>query len=132
AAVATSSFAMLEGTFLYFPSHNVPGSDLEPWQANGQVIGYAHVVAVPKRVWLMFHGNGGQASQRGYIRDSLPATDAVFIMEYPGYGLRAGTPSMQSINTAALEAYADLLRRYPKAPIAIMGESLGSGPASFI
>src|ERR1041385_4584210 len=116
----TPSFAMLEGSFLYFPSHVAPGSDLQSWTANGQGIGYARPVSNPKRVWLMFHGNAGQASQRGYICESLPVTDAVFIMEYPGYGQRAGTPSMQAINTAALAAYAELTRTYPQIPIGVV------------
>jgi pimeloyl-ACP methyl ester carboxylesterase len=83
-------------------------------------------------VWLMFHGNAGQASDRGYVRGSLRDTDAVFIVEYPGYGQREGSPSMESINAAAVEAYALLRTLYPGVPIGVIGESLGSGPASYL
>ena len=124
--------AMLEGTFLYFPTHSAAGSDLQEWRAGGKLIGYSSPVASPKMVWLMFHGNAGQASDRGYVRGSLRDTDAVFIMEYPGYGQREGAPSMQSINAAAAEAYALLRTLYPGVPIGVIGESLGSGPASYL
>lgn len=131
-AMANPLFAMFEGSLLYFPSHAAPGSDLQEWSADGKFMGYSHTVAAPRMVWLMFHGNAGQASQRGYIRASLPATDSVFVMEYPGYGRKDGSPSMKSINAAATEAYAALVRLYPGVPIGVIGESLGSGPASFL
>jgi pimeloyl-ACP methyl ester carboxylesterase len=78
------------------------------------------------------HGNAGQASQRGYIADCLPGTDSVYVLEYPGYGKRAGTPSLASINAAATAAYAALRREHPSWQIAVLGESLGSGPAAYL
>jgi hypothetical protein len=39
---------------------------------------------------------------------------------------------MQSINAAAVEAYALLRTLYPGVPIGVIGESLGSGPASYL
>ena len=121
--------AMLESTFLYFPTHSAAETDLKEWRASGKLIGYSSPVDSPRMVWLMFHGNAGQASDRGYIRQNMADNDAVFIMEYPGYGLREGTPSMESINTAAMEAYALLRTMYPGIPLGVIGESLGSGPA---
>ena len=124
--------ALLEGSFLYFPSHETAQSGLVPWIVDGQLIGYARTVASPHRVWLVCHGNAGQASQRGYIADCLPATDSVYLLEYPGYGHRAGTPSMSSINAAAVAAYAALLREHPSGQIAVLSESLGSGPVAYL
>ena len=124
--------AMLESTFLYFPTHSDAGTDLREWRVDGKLIGYSFPVASPKMVWLMFHGNAGQARDRGYVRRSLPSSDAVYIVEYPGYGQREGAPSMQSINAAAVEAYALLRTLYPGVPIGVIGESLGSGPASYL
>jgi len=128
----TSLSAMLEGTFLYFPTHSAAGSDLQEWRAGGKLIGCSSAVNSPRMAWLMFHGNAGQASDRGYVRRSLPNADAVFIVEYPGYGRREGSPSMESINAAAVEAYALLRTLYPGVPIGVIGESLGSGPASYL
>jgi hypothetical protein len=124
--------AMLESTFLYFPTHSEAGTYLQEWRAGGKLIGYSSPVASPRMVWLMFHGNAGQASDRGYVRGSLPDADALFILEYPGYGQREGAPSMASINAAAVEAYAVLRALFPGVPIGVIGESLGSGPASYL
>ena len=35
-AVGSPLFAMLEGSFLYFPSHAAPGSDLQAWRVESQ------------------------------------------------------------------------------------------------
>lgn len=124
--------AMLEGSSLYFPTHSPAGPGLQAWRVGDALIGFSAAVPSPRTVWLMFHGNAGQAGDRGYIRESLPEGAAVFIMEYPGYGLREGSPSMASINAAAVEAYGLLRKRYPGVPIGVIGESLGSGPASYL
>ena len=123
---------MLESSFLYFPTHATEKTDLANWVVDGLTIGFSRKVDSPKMVWLVFHGNAGQASQRGYIAGCLPSTDAVYVMEYPGYGSRAGTPSMNSINAAAAAAYAALRREYAASKIGVLSESLGSGPASYL
>jgi len=51
------------------------------------------------------------------------------VLEYPGYGSREGSPSLESINRAASEAYQLLRARNPNTPVCVLGESLGSGPA---
>lgn len=124
--------AMLEDTFLYFPSHTENQSPLTEWKIDGKLAGYARIVEKPRSVWLILHGNAGQASNRQYIVDILPADTSAYIMEYPGYGLRPGKPSMQTINAAAREAYADLRARHPSLQFGVIGESLGSGAASFL
>jgi uncharacterized protein len=126
------SFAMFEESLLYYPSHSKEKSDLKEWVVDEKIIGFCKTVESPKMVWLVFHGNAGQASNRGYIADCLPKSDSVYVMEYPGYGRRDGAPSMQSINLAASQAYEILRRTYPSHRIGVLGESLGSGPASFI
>jgi len=62
--------------------------------------------------------------------DHFSARDAVFILEYPGYGMRPGTPSRASFDAAALVGYQALRTRYPGRPVCVVAESLGSGPAS--
>lgn len=90
---------------MYFPTHGTPTSRLSPWFVGGAIFGYARENEAPARVWLMLHGNGGQAAHRDYILSCVPDADAVFVLEYPGYGVRPGAPSRHSIDDAALMAY---------------------------
>jgi pimeloyl-ACP methyl ester carboxylesterase len=129
---ASRSSAMLESSFLYFPSHSADTHGLTAWRIDDRLIGYAHLAPAPKRIWLMCHGNGGQASQRDYVLGSLPPGDSLYILEYPGYGERPGKPSMRAINAAALEAFHALKKLHPTLPLGIIGESLGSGPSSYL
>lgn len=119
-------------SLLYFPSHYNGPSDLAAWVVDGEVIGYCREVVSPKAVWLMLHGNGGQASQRSYVLDHVSSADAFYVVEYPGYGLRAGSPSTATIDAAAEQALRVLQKRYSQASIQVIGESLGSGPACYL
>ena len=96
----------IERSLLFFPSHRTGSPGLTPWMTNGTLIGFSRTVASPKAVWLMLHGNAGQAADRAYALPHFPADDSVFILEYPGYGSREGTPSSASFNAAAMEAKA--------------------------
>jgi len=124
--------ASIQRKLLYFPSHDHGSNGLSEWRFEDQLIGFAREVPSPKNVWLMLHGNGGQASDRAFALSNFSANDSVFIMEYPGYGTRFGEPSMLSINDAARQAYASLRARFPNLPICVVGESLGTGPASIL
>lgn len=79
----------------------------------------------------MMHGNAGQAGDREYVLSRLSDQDSLYVLEYPGYGLREGSPSLKSMNQAAAEAYHILRLRNPgtNTPICVLGESIGSGPA---
>lgn len=129
---APTAHAMLENTFLYFPSHEPNRSRLTDWRIDNELIGCARIVEKPRAVWLICHGNAGQAADRQYIVDVLPADTCAYILEYPGYGLRPGKSSMASINEAARSAYTLLRATYPSTPLGVFGESLGSGPASHL
>ncbi len=96
------------------------------------MLGYVREANAPAAIWLMLHGNAGQASDRKYALPCFPAGDTVYIVEYPGYGLRPGTPSKPSMNAAAEEAYRELRKLYPGKPICVLGESIGSGPAAHL
>lgn len=124
--------ALFQRKLLYIPSHDKLNNGLNEWIINGQLIGYVRPVTSPKTVWLFMHGNAGQAADRIYVLPSFPATDAVFILEYPGYGARSGSPSQTSFNTAAQQAYELLKKQYPQTPVCIAAESIGSGPASYL
>lgn len=122
----------IERKLLFYPTHHSHNNSLTPWIRNNETIGYARKAASPENVWLMLHGNAGQASDRLYAVPCFSGKDSVFIMEYPGYGSREGTPSKESFNQAAREAYLFLRETYPDIPVCVAGESIGSGPAAFL
>lgn len=115
---------------LYYPSHRSEANGLAPWTIGGRLVGYARIVDHPKNVWLFTHGNAGQAADRVYALHCFSDADSVFILEYPGYGNREGSPGKASFNAAAEEAYRWLRKTYPNTPVCVVGESIGSGPAS--
>jgi pimeloyl-ACP methyl ester carboxylesterase len=115
---------------LFYPTHEPEDPALTPWMQDGSLIGFARTVPDPENVWLMLHGNGGQASHRGYMLDHLPARDALYVLEYPGFGSRPGTPSRASFDAAALSAYQALRAQFPGKPVCVLTESIGSGPGS--
>lgn len=117
---------------LFYPSNHANANGFARWVHEGSTIGYAREVASPANVWLFLHGNGGQAADRAYAMHAFDERDAVYILEYPGYGERAGKPSRRAFDEAAREGYAALRARFPGKPICILGESLGSGPASVL
>jgi hypothetical protein len=55
--------------------------------------------------------------------------DSLYVLEYPGYGAREGSPCLESMDQAASEAYQILRSQYTNTPVCVLGESLGSGPA---
>lgn len=121
--------AVMQRKLLFFPSHHHLDTGLTAWKKEGRIIGYSRQVPAPQNVWLMLHGNAGQAADRAYAIPSFSARDSVFILEYPGYGAREGKPSKTSLDAAAAEAFLLLRNTFPKTPICVMAESIGSGPA---
>ena len=97
-----------------------PASQIIGWKipANGTATGSV----------LIVHGNAGSATDRDYIAQPIheAATVDVFVLEYPGYGARPGSPSQASLVAAAEEAFQLLPTNSPRY---VVGESLGTGPA---
>jgi uncharacterized protein len=122
--------AVFQRRLLYYPSHHGGSGGLTEWRGNGRLIGYAREVASPKVVWLMMHGNAGEAGDRSYALPSFSSDDSVFFVEYPGYGARPGSPSKKAFNAAAKEGYELLRARFPDRPVCAVGESIGTGPAA--
>jgi pimeloyl-ACP methyl ester carboxylesterase len=123
---------IIQRKLLFYPSHHANANGFTRWEHDGQTIGYVREAADPKNVWMLLHGNGGQAADRQYAMYAFDRNDSVFILEYPGFGGRTGTPSRRSIDAAARAGYADLRARFPGRPVCVAGESLGSGPASVL
>jgi len=124
--------ALRQRQMVFFPSHTEEDAGLAAWRIDGEWVGLARVPRQPKAVWLLLHGNGGQASDRSDALGCFDADDAVYLLEYPGYGPRPGSPSRRAIDAAAEQAYLELRRRHPGLAVGVAGESLGSGPAAFL
>ena len=80
---------------------------------------------------LITHGNACCAFECGHYADAIQQTGAfdVFILEYPGYENRPGSPSERSLYAAADEA----LQLLPtNRPTYLVGESLGTGVATYL
>jgi uncharacterized protein len=123
---------LAQRSLLYYPTHRVVDSVMEPWRVDGEYWGQVREVANPTGVWLVLHGNGGQAAHRDYLLDQVAPHVAVYVLEYPGYGDRLGRTNQESINEAAATAWQQLRLEHPTLPIGVIGESIGSGPASWL
>jgi uncharacterized protein len=80
---------------------------------------------------LIVYGNGGCATCCSRYADAIQKIAAfdVFILEYPGYADRTGSPSQDSFFRSADEA----IQSVPtNAPVYLLGESLGTGVASYL
>ncbi len=109
-------------------------SGFQPWRnQKGEFIGWFRSCqsGAPKRALLLFHGNAGCAPDWFGHADALQATDSVdvYILEFPGYGGRSGSPSESSLLKAGEEG---LLSITNQCRIYVMGESLGTGVATYV
>jgi pimeloyl-ACP methyl ester carboxylesterase len=100
---------------------------------SGDTIGWQLPAArLADRAVLVVHGNAGSAIHRDYfarpIRAAAAAAD-VFILEYPGYGVRGGSPGRDTFLAAAEEAF-DVIPS--PTPVFVVGESLGCGVATHL
>jgi len=135
-------FAVLQRRMIYFPTRAAESALLaeavrvgaEPWRAeSGALIGWiVRARSQPARCRvLVFHGNAGLALHRTYYADGFgPGMDAdVHLLEYPGYGARAGSPGEAALLDAGEKALRQLTREAPS-PVILVGESIGSGVAA--
>jgi uncharacterized protein len=127
----------LQRRLQYFPTHRDlegKGDDLfRPWRDRaGNFLGYVREGRAPTRVVMLFHGNGGEALDREWIAELAPDKDLVLILpEYPGYGGKTGSYSERSLYEAAEKAYDEAAAQW-KLPITVIGESLGTGVATYL
>lgn len=134
-AAATLLAYAFQRSLIYYPAHArletltplAEREDLLAWRdAEQRFIGWRTRTGQGIPV-LMLHGNAGHALHRSdtvaRLRDAGVASP-IYILEYPGYGARPGTPTEENLVAAATDAI-DLLGR----PIILLGESLGSGVA---
>jgi len=136
------AMTLWQRSFLYFPtviapaqvSHMAQDAGLERWtNAVGQPIGFKRRSPVqPARgSVLIAYGNGSTAIGSAHYADDIQkaAPLDVFILEYPGYEDRPGSPSQASLFRAAGDGF----RMLPtNQPVYLVGESLGSGVTSYL
>jgi uncharacterized protein len=130
--------AAFQRRLIYFPRVIPPslavqaGAELGfvPWRnPAGQIIGWKlPASSTPTANVLIIHGNAGCALDRGYLAGPIhdAASVDVYILEYPGYGARAGSPSKLSLLAAGEEALGLLTNGLP---CYLVGESIGTGVA---
>jgi len=131
----------LQRGMIYFPTRLAPNqaeqiaaeNGFVPWRNKaGQIIGWELPAGAPSAVAvLIVHGNAGWACDRGYLAKPIHAAAPVkvFILEYPGYGAREGSPSERSLLAAADEAFLMLTN---ETQIYLVSESLGAGVAAHL
>jgi uncharacterized protein len=134
--------AAYQRRFIYFPPSFRPeqvdqkaqSARLERWrEPGGRTIGMMRLSArqpAAGRV-LLVYGNGSCATGCAHYADVIQDVAAldVFILEYPGYADRPGSPSQRSLFDAAEEAFQLLATN---GPVYVVGESLGTGVASYL
>lgn len=135
-------FWVTQRYYIYLPTHTATAearSELsdayaEEWStADGQYIGIKRLSPGAEVNYLVFHGNAGEALHRTYFTEllthiSLPGN--VFVMEYPGYGRRDGSPSKKEFFSAA-DGALSVVETTNELPIIVVGESVGSGVAAY-
>jgi pimeloyl-ACP methyl ester carboxylesterase len=134
--------ASFQRRLIYFPSVFTPervdqmaqAANLERWtNSSGQSIGMKRLS--PKQpadgIVLITYGNGSSATGSAHYADDIQNIAAfdVFILEYPGYEDRPGSPSQKNLFDAADDAFQMLPTNKP---VYLVGESLGSGVASHL
>ncbi len=85
-----------------------------------------------QKVFLLSHGNGGNAQGRVLLAAALLCTNVnVLAYDYQGYGQSDGEPSIKGIASDGLAAYDFTTKQlhYKPDQIILYGESIGSGVA---
>ncbi len=124
-------------SLLYLPSKSgltteqADALSLKKWPDDIHYRGYLHEPTDAQRTIVIFHGNAGEAAHRSYYLDTLAATHArIILVEYPGYGQRAGSPSEELLVNDAKTTLELAANAFPDEPLLIIGESMGAGVAS--
>ncbi|TAK91641.1 MAG: alpha/beta hydrolase [Verrucomicrobia bacterium] len=139
--VVCLSACAFQRRLIYFPTKLIASAaeqaaaqnGFSPWRNQaGQIIGWKMTVKVASTgSVLVIHGNAGCAIDRSYlaepIHEALPLD--VHVLEFPGYGARAGSPNMTSILVAAEEAFGQLPQ---DKPVYLVSESIGAGAAAHL
>ena len=139
---------LLQRRLLYFPERLDEAAALRfaadvgavPWRTGDTAHGWRFPRPDAQAILLAFHGNAGMALERAYMAQALgAAVDSpgsagrfeVRVVEYPGFGARAGDPSETSFFSAAEAAFDAAVAESQDTPrpVFVLGESIGTGAA---
>jgi len=136
------TMAVAQSSFIYHPrvfdsarvDQMAQSAKLERWTNSiGAIIGFKHLSSRQPADGsvLIAYGNGSTAIGSSHYTDDIQKVAAfdIFILEYPGYEDRPGSPSQKNLFIAADEAFQMLPTNKP---VYLVGESLGSGVASYL
>jgi pimeloyl-ACP methyl ester carboxylesterase len=131
----------LQTKMLYCPDTHIPSQEslvadnIQFWPSGANTYrGFVNLDPVnsSKGTVLVFHGNGGTASDRAYYVKVLTSLGyRVVLVEYPAYGGRKGRPSETVFVDDGRETLRIAFEKYGK-PIYLLGESLGCGVVASI
>ena len=107
---------------------------MERWtNAAGQPIGLKRLCPnqTAEGVVFMLYGNASTATHCAVYADAIQKTTPFdfYVLEYPGFEDRPGPSTRETLLAAATEAFRSLDTREP---VYLVGESLGTGPASYL
>ncbi len=106
-------------------------ADLPPgftrWEEQGDLIGYKREQDQADALIFM-HGSAHDAREWSRVTQHFPGD--VYMVEYPGYGEKEGTPSEFSLRQAGLRGF-DALPPHPGTTL-LCGQSLGTGVAAAV
>ncbi len=127
-------FYFNQRSLIFHPGKKQLTTTLETWTEAGEYFGIKQESSSATLAWVLLHGRGGQVEvfrKPTFDKIVAEASASIYVVEYPGYGRREGTPSRDAINDAVLKAYAAVVAKGFK-QIGVIGVSLGSGPASML
>ena len=139
--VISGIVALLQRSMIYHPPVLSPRqvdaaaaeSRLTRWtNSAGEAIGMKRLSPTQPAVgrMLIVYGNASCATGCAHYADVVEGFGFdVYILEYPGYADRPGSPSQRSLFRAADEAF-ELLAT--NGPVYLVGESLGTGVAAYL
>lgn len=115
--------------FIYFPSTTDNVGQWQEEKLKDHTL-YLHLSKNHQKVIVIFHGNAGSAINRVAYTDLFQNEDVV-INEYPGYGVNGDEDvDYQQIIFYANKTMQNVISKYGKDNVILLGESLGSGVAS--
>lgn len=112
------------------PTHRDPqgagDATFQPWRApHGEFLGYFRDAEQPRRLVLFFHGAGGEALDRAWVSEVVPAQDVLVLAEYPGFGACPGRATDANWLAQAEKLVEEARDRWGGIETLAVGENLG-------